>query len=97
MGTEQGTEISVLGKFGSVLGFFGSVLDKICPGLVTDPSPVLGADLTATTGLWRTMTCVGEGPWMTSTTLWVIVVAGAIFMGPLLLALVLRPPPLYVY
>ena len=26
MGTEQGTEISVLGKFGSVLGFFGSVL-----------------------------------------------------------------------
>ena len=38
------------------------------------------------------MTCVGEGPWMTSTTLWVIVVAGAIFMGPLLLALVLRPP-----
>jgi len=26
MGTEQGTEISVLGKFGSVLG-------KICPGL----------------------------------------------------------------
>ena len=38
------------------------------------------------------MTCASETPWMTSTTLWVIVVAGVIFMGPLLLALVLRPP-----
>ena len=35
MGTEQGTGISVLSKFGSVLGFFGSVLSKICPGLAT--------------------------------------------------------------
>ena len=42
------------------------------------------------------MTCVGEGPWMTSTTPWVIIVVGAIFMGPLLIALVL-PPPFYVY
>jgi hypothetical protein len=42
------------------------------------------------------MTCIGEGPWMTSTTLWVVIVAGVIFMGPLLLALVLRPP-FYVY
>ena len=35
MRTEQGTETSVLGKFGSVLDFFGSVLGKICPGLVS--------------------------------------------------------------
>ena len=34
MGTEQGTEILVLGKFDSVLDFFGSVLGKICPGLL---------------------------------------------------------------